>query len=101
MRDKPAGIVLKLRQADVLQAQGKSVQKLVRQIGVAVQTSYRWRKEYDGMNRDQLKRLAATGGVGRQRIIEGHPAADDGLWIRTGPRGRCEFQRALMSAATA
>ena len=29
----------------------------VRQIGVTVQTYYRWRKEYDGMSRDQLKRL--------------------------------------------
>jgi putative transposase len=29
----------------------------VRQIGVTVQTYHRWRKEYGGMNRDQLKRL--------------------------------------------
>jgi transposase-like protein len=41
----------------VLQGQGKSVQDAVRQIGVTVQTYYRWRKEYGGMNRDQLKRL--------------------------------------------
>jgi len=41
----------------VLQGQGKSVQEAVRQIGVTVQTYYRWRKEYGGMNRDQLKRL--------------------------------------------
>jgi putative transposase len=29
----------------------------VRQIGVTVQTYYRWRKEYGGMSCDQLKRL--------------------------------------------
>ena len=29
----------------------------VRQIDVTVQTYYRWRKEYGGMSRDQLKRL--------------------------------------------
>jgi len=29
----------------------------VRQIGVTVQNYYRWRKEYGGMSRDQLKRL--------------------------------------------
>jgi putative transposase len=29
----------------------------VRQIGVTVQTYYRWRKEFGGMSRDQLKRL--------------------------------------------
>jgi len=56
-RDKPEDIVLKLRQVEVLQGQGKSVQEAVRQIGVTVQTYYRWRKEYGGMNRDQLKRL--------------------------------------------
>jgi putative transposase len=56
-REKPDDIVLKLRQVEVLQGQGKSVQEAVRQIGVTVQTYYRWRKEYVGMTRDQLKRL--------------------------------------------
>lgn len=56
-REKPEDIVLKLRQVELLQGQGKSVQEAVRQIGVTVQTYYRWRKEYGGMNRDQLKRL--------------------------------------------
>ena len=56
-REKPEDIVLKLRQVEVLQGQGKSVSEAVRQIGVTIQTYYRWRKEYGGMNRDQLKRL--------------------------------------------
>ncbi len=33
------------------------IAEAVRQIGVTQQTYYRWRKEYGGMNRDQLKRL--------------------------------------------
>ena len=33
-RDKPEEIVLKLRQVEVLQGQGKSVAEAVRQIGV-------------------------------------------------------------------
>jgi putative transposase len=56
-QEKPEDIVLKLRQVEVLQGQGKSVQEAVRQIGVTVQTYYQWRKEYGGMSRDQLKRL--------------------------------------------
>ncbi|EEW60954.1 transposase IS3 family protein [Ruegeria sp. TrichCH4B] len=56
-REKPEDIVLKLRQVEVLQGQGSSVQEAVRQIGVTVQTYYRWRKQYGGMSRDQLKRL--------------------------------------------
>jgi transposase-like protein len=56
-RDKPEEIVLKLRQVEVLQGQGKSIADAVRQIGVTQQTYYRWRKEFGGMSRDQLKRL--------------------------------------------
>ena len=56
-REKPEDIILKLRQVEVLQGQGKPLADAVRQIGVTVQTYYRWRKEYGGMSRDQLKRL--------------------------------------------
>ena len=56
-REKPEDIVLKLRQVEVLQVQGKPLVDAVRQIVVTVQTYYRWRKEYGGMSRDQLKRL--------------------------------------------
>lgn len=56
-REKAEDIVLKLRQVEVLQGQGMSISEAVRQIGVTQQTYYRWRREYGGMNRDQLKRL--------------------------------------------
>ena len=56
-RDKPEEIVSKLRQVEVLQGQGMKIADSVRQIGITQQTYYRWRKEYGGMNRDQLKRL--------------------------------------------
>ena len=56
-RDKPEEIVLKLRQVEVLQGQGMAIADAVRQIGVTEPTYYRWRKQYRGMNRDQLKRL--------------------------------------------
>ncbi len=49
--------MLKLRQVEVLRGQGSSIADAVRQIGVTQQTYYRWRKEYGGMSRDQLKRL--------------------------------------------
>jgi putative transposase len=56
-RDKPEEIVSKLRQVEVLQGQGMPVAQAVRQIGVTEQTYYRWRKQYGGMSRDQLRRL--------------------------------------------
>lgn len=56
-RDNPEEIVLKLRQVEVLQGQGMAIADAVRQIGVTEPTYYRWRKQYGGMSRDQLKRL--------------------------------------------
>lgn len=56
-RDKPEDIVLKLRQVEVLQGQGLLIADAVRQVGTTQQTYYRWRKQYGGMNRAQLKRL--------------------------------------------
>lgn len=50
-------IVAKLRQVDVLMAQGRSVADAVRSIGVTEVTYYRWRSEYGGLKGDQVKRL--------------------------------------------
>ena len=56
-KDKPEEIVSKLRQVEGLQGQGMTVADAVRQIGVTLQTYYRWRKLYGGMGHDQLRRL--------------------------------------------
>jgi transposase-like protein len=50
-------IVAKLRQVDVLTAQGRSVAEAVRAIGVTEVTYYRWRSEYGGLKGVQVKRL--------------------------------------------
>ncbi len=47
----------KLRGADVLLIQGKTVSLACKQIGVSDQTYYRWRKAYGGMKVDQARRL--------------------------------------------
>ena len=56
-RHKPEEIVAKLRQVDVLTAQGKSVADAIRSIGVTEVTYYRWKQEYGGLKTDQVKRL--------------------------------------------
>ena len=53
----PEEIVAKLRQVEVLTAQGKAVAEAVRSIGVTEQTFYRWRAEFGGLKLDQVKRL--------------------------------------------
>jgi transposase-like protein len=50
-------IVAKLRQAEVLIGQGKTVADAVRAIGVTEPTYYRWRTEFGGLKLDQVKRL--------------------------------------------
>ena len=54
---KPEEIVAKLRQVEVLTAQGAPVAEAVRAIGVTEPTYYRWRAEYGGLKLDQVKRL--------------------------------------------
>jgi transposase-like protein len=52
-------IVGKLRQVDVLTAQGRPVAEAVRAIGVTGVTYYRRRQEYGGLKGDQVRRLKA------------------------------------------
>lgn len=54
---KAEEIVSKLRQVDVLVAQGNKVPDAVRSIGVTQVTYYRWRREYGGLQMDQVKRM--------------------------------------------
>jgi len=50
-------IIHKLREAEVLIAENQTVSQASKQIGVTVQTYYRWRKEYGGLKTDQAKRF--------------------------------------------
>ena len=56
-RHKPEEIVSRLRQVDVLTAQGTPVADAVRAIGVTEVTYYRWRQEYGGLKTDQVRRM--------------------------------------------
>ena len=56
-RAKPEEVVAKLRQADVLIAQGQSVADAIRALGVTEVTYYRWRKEFGGLKTDQVRRM--------------------------------------------
>ncbi len=59
MKKKHSGpqIVAKLRQADVLIGQGKTVPEVCREIEVSQQTYYRWRQKYGGMSPEMIKQL--------------------------------------------
>jgi len=50
-------IIGMLREAEVLQSQGKTIGEVSRKLGISEQTYYRWRKDYGGMRVDQARRL--------------------------------------------
>lgn len=50
-------IIHKLREADVLIAQGKTVPEACKQIGVSDKTYFRWRRTHGGLRIDQAKRM--------------------------------------------
>ena len=50
-------IIGHLRQAEIRISEGKPVAEVVRELGVSEQTYYRWRKEYGGMEVEQLRRF--------------------------------------------
>jgi transposase-like protein len=50
-------IIHKLREADVLVGQGKTVVEACKQIGVTDKTYCRWRKSHGGLRIDQPKRM--------------------------------------------
>ena len=50
-------IIHKLREADVLLGQGKTVLEVAKQLGIVEQTYFRWRMAYGGLKVDQAKRL--------------------------------------------
>lgn len=56
-RHSPEEIIGKLREAEIIMAQGGKTADACRQIGVTEQTYYRWRKEYGGLKTDQARRM--------------------------------------------
>ena len=50
-------IIGKLREAEVALAKGMQIAVVCKQLGVAEQTYYRWRKEYGGLKVEQAKKL--------------------------------------------
>ena len=56
-RHGPEEIIGKLREAEIVLAQGGTTGDACRRIAVTEQTYYRWRKEYGGLDLDQARRM--------------------------------------------
>ncbi|MCA0211468.1 MAG: IS3 family transposase [Proteobacteria bacterium] len=56
-KHRPEEIIGKLREAEVVLAQGATTAEACRRIAISEQTYYRWRKEYGGLKTDQARRM--------------------------------------------
>ena len=56
-RFSPEQIIVKLREAEVIESKGLTQVEAAKKLGIAEQTLIRWRKEYGGLRVDQAKRF--------------------------------------------
>lgn len=56
-RHTPEQIVRKLREADGLLGQGKTIPEVARHLEISENTFHRWRHQYGGMKANDMKRL--------------------------------------------
>lgn len=56
-RYTPEEIIQVLREVEIHTSQGKTVAEAVKLQGIAEQTYYRWRREYGGMDKSEVRRL--------------------------------------------
>ncbi len=56
-RHTPEQIIRKLREADGLLAEGKTIAEIGQRLEISEQTFHRWRNQYGGMKGDDMKHL--------------------------------------------
>ena len=56
-RFSPEQIIIKLREAEIIESKGLAQVEAAKKLGIAEQTLIRWRKEYGGLRVDQAKRF--------------------------------------------
>src|SRR5579875_2349661 len=53
----PEQIIRKLREAERMLGEGKTIPEAAKELGISEQTYHRWRNQYGGMKADDVKRL--------------------------------------------
>lgn len=56
-RHTPEQVIRKLRDADRMLAEQKSIVEIAKELGVSENTYHRWRNQFGGMKADDVKRL--------------------------------------------
>ncbi|MGB0092284.1 MAG: transposase [Solirubrobacteraceae bacterium] len=56
-RHTPEQVIRKLREAEKLIGEGKTIPEAAKELGISEQTYHRWRNQYGGMKAQDAKRL--------------------------------------------
>ncbi len=56
-RYSPEQIIVKLREAEIIESKGLTQVEAAKKLGICEQTLIRWRKEYGGLRVDQARRF--------------------------------------------
>lgn len=70
-RHSPEQIIRKLREAEGLQASGRTIAEICQRLEIAEQTFHRWRNQYGGMKANDAKRLKEleTENTGLKKLV--------------------------------
>jgi putative transposase len=56
-RHTPEQVIRKLREAERMLGEGRTIAEAAKELGISEQTFHRWRNQYGGMKADDAKRL--------------------------------------------
>ena len=62
-------IIVKLREAEIIESKGLTQVEAAKKLGIAEQTLIRWRKEYGGLRVDQARRFKELENIRLKRLV--------------------------------
>ena len=68
-RFSPEQIIVKLREAEIIESKGLTQVEAAKKLGIAEQTLIRWRKEYGGLRADQARRFKELENIRLKRLV--------------------------------
>jgi putative transposase len=78
-RHTPEQIIRKLREAERMLGEGKTIPEAAKELGISEQTYHRWRNQYGGMKAQDAKRLKE---LERENVSLKAIVADQALEVR-------------------
>ena len=68
-RFSPEQIIVKLKEAEIIESKGLTQVEAAKKLGIAEQTLIRWRKEYGGLRVDQARKFKELENIRLKRLV--------------------------------